>query len=146
MKKFVWCALLLALVGTGAASAQAPELCPAVPTEEAAASSLPELLDGSGITRLASGACSVTRYCDYPPPQMVTCTSQSGDCILGTQSVTCDGEIYSCSPCPTPTCSPDCDDVNGTFCKSGTTSCQMAINCSCRTFSCSCWNNTWACP
>lgn len=145
MKRFA-CFLAVLLVASFAVEAMAsePALCDDFAFEISQQDAMPaDLLDGSGIVTFASGACEVTRYCDYPPPTMVTCTSQSGDCEIGPNYVACDGNFYVCSP---PPCSPDCDDVNGGFCKSGSTTCEMAIGGQCESFTCNCWNNQWACP
>lgn len=91
-------------------------------------------------------ACTITRYCDYPPPTSVSCSSPTGNCVLGAQFVQCDGVTYSCSSCPTPTCPGlSCGSLDGRSCKYAGT-CYEAVGCSCRSYTCGCLDGRYICP
>lgn len=104
--------------------------------------------EGDSMVFAASGACEVTRYCDYPPPVLVTCSSAVGDCQIGSTWVQCDGVRQSCPACPPPSCSPICDQLDNVSCTPGkTTTCYYPGTCSCRAFTCQCGSGgTWICP
>jgi hypothetical protein len=80
------------------------------------------------------GSCTVTRYCDYPPPTYVTCTSATGNCVLGLDYVECDGNEYLCSSPPQ-------------NCGKNRSKCIGGISCLCSN-ECgggTCWNGTCNC-
>ncbi|MDY7092716.1 MAG: hypothetical protein SX243_07060 [Acidobacteriota bacterium] len=99
----------------------------------------PPAVGGESATWLSS-PCTVTRYCQDPPPTYVTCTSQAGNCTLGPTYVICDGNRYDC-----PVCSPQCDDIDGTSCGSGSTYCQRNVGGECFSYLCTCFSGKWRC-
>jgi hypothetical protein len=90
----------------------------------------------------ADPSCFVTRYCAYPPPESVSCFSQAGNCVLGSDYVWCDGVYHRCSTPPPPL--DDCFTLNGTSCLSN----GAHKNCTSEgfTYECTCFFGAWSCP
>ncbi len=77
--------------------------------------------------------CTVSRTCQYPPPETISCTSYFGDCDEGSGGygwVECDGVRQYCSG---PTC-----DGSGTYCKSNS-DCSSPDPCTCGAGICQNW-------
>jgi hypothetical protein len=99
------------------------------------------LASGQSSLVYEDGSCFVTRYCAYPPPESVSCFSQAGNCVLGSDFVWCDGVYHRCS---TQSTLPDCFTLNGTSCSPNGT--QTDCSSDGLTNQCTCFRGSWSCP
>lgn len=100
----------------------------------------------AGATPSTTGICTVTRYCDYPPPTSVSCTGS--ECSIGSDWVECDGQRQTCAPPACQDFEPKCENIEGTYCKysSQTANCYFGFpGEDCYLTSCTCQDHSMRC-